>query len=147
MSPFKEKKEHHQRDGLNFGNTNNGTTLNKDENQFMNSGNDSDKASAHRGEHAQLDRDQAGISTADGLRMAQGAQVNPGGYDPAETRPARRNYTVSQVPLPPFTKLANPGPLGLLSFALTTFVLGLYECGAGYVCILYDPVMSPQQSS
>jgi len=26
---------------------------------------------------------------------------------------------------------ANPGPLGLISFALTTFVLGLYQCGAG----------------
>lgn len=40
-------------------------------------------------------------------------------------------HTVSQVPLPPYQKLANPGPLGLLAFALTTFVLGLYECGAG----------------
>lgn len=40
--------------------------------------------------------------------------------------------TVSQVAQPVFTKLANPGPLGLLSFAITTFVVGLYECGAGY---------------
>ncbi|RFU24418.1 hypothetical protein B7463_g11919, partial [Scytalidium lignicola] len=39
--------------------------------------------------------------------------------------------TVSQVPFPPFGKLANPGPLGLIGFALTTFVLGLYQCGAG----------------
>lgn len=39
--------------------------------------------------------------------------------------------TVSQVPFPPFQKLANPGPLGLITFALTTFVLGLYQCGAG----------------
>ena len=38
---------------------------------------------------------------------------------------------VSQVPIPPYTKLANPGPLGLIGFALTTFVLGLYQCGAG----------------
>jgi len=38
---------------------------------------------------------------------------------------------VSQVPVPPFGKLANPGPLGLIGFALTTFVLGLYQCGAG----------------
>lgn len=59
--------------------------------------------------------------------------VNPGGGDPAATLPPRRNYTVSQVPLPPYMKLANPGPLGLLSFAITTFVLGLYQCGAGYV--------------
>lgn len=42
-----------------------------------------------------------------------------------------RIFTVSQVPHPPFEKLANPGPLGLLSFAITTFVLGLYQCGAG----------------
>lgn len=39
--------------------------------------------------------------------------------------------TVSQVPSPPFQKLANPGPLGLIGFAVTTFVLGLYQCGAG----------------
>lgn len=38
---------------------------------------------------------------------------------------------VSQVMNPPFYKVANPGPLGLLSFAMTTFVLGLYQCGAG----------------
>ncbi|KAK2741224.1 hypothetical protein FQN57_005686 [Myotisia sp. PD_48] len=42
-----------------------------------------------------------------------------------------RILTVSQVPYPPFQQLANPGPLGLLGFALTTFVLGLYKCGAG----------------
>ncbi|TPX24667.1 hypothetical protein DIZ76_010101 [Coccidioides immitis] len=42
-----------------------------------------------------------------------------------------RLFTVSQVPHPPFEKLANPGPLGLLAFAITTFVLGLYQCGAG----------------
>lgn len=38
---------------------------------------------------------------------------------------------VSQVYDPPFYRVANPGPLGLISFALTTFVLGLYQCGAG----------------
>ena len=43
----------------------------------------------------------------------------------------QRNFTVSQVPAPPYMKLANPGPLGLLGFAVTTFALGLYECGAG----------------
>lgn len=42
-----------------------------------------------------------------------------------------RTFTVSQVPHPQFEKLGNPGPLGLLSFAITTFVLGLYQCGAG----------------
>jgi len=39
--------------------------------------------------------------------------------------------TVSQVKNPDFFKVANPGPLGLISFALTTFVLGLFNCGAG----------------
>jgi len=40
-------------------------------------------------------------------------------------------HTVSQVPASPMSNLANPGPLGLIGFALTTFVLGLYQCGAG----------------
>lgn len=44
---------------------------------------------------------------------------------------ARPGAMVSQVLQPQYMKLANPGPLGLLSFAITTFVLGLYECGAG----------------
>lgn len=39
--------------------------------------------------------------------------------------------TISQVIQPDFFKVANPGPLGLISFALTTFVLGLYQCGVG----------------
>ncbi|KAM4065438.1 GPR1/FUN34/yaaH family protein [Hirsutella rhossiliensis] len=39
--------------------------------------------------------------------------------------------TVSQVRDPQFFKVANPGPLGLISFAMTSFVLGLYLCGAG----------------
>lgn len=56
--------------------------------------------------------------------------INSGGADPAANVPSRRNYTVSQVPFP-HHNLANPGPLGLLGFAITTFVLGLYECGAG----------------
>jgi len=44
---------------------------------------------------------------------------------------AAPSHYVSQVPNAPFQKLANPGPLGLIGFALTTFVLGLYQCGAG----------------
>ena len=47
---------------------------------------------------------------------------------------SRQGAMVSQVPQPQYMKLANPGPLGLLSFAITTFALGLYECGAGCVC-------------
>uniref|UniRef100_A0A060SY23 ARAD1A17248p n=1 Tax=Blastobotrys adeninivorans TaxID=409370 RepID=A0A060SY23_BLAAD len=40
--------------------------------------------------------------------------------------------TVSQVlGDTPFYKIANPGPLGLISFAITTFCVGLYHCGAG----------------
>ncbi|KAL6893224.1 GPR1/FUN34/yaaH family domain-containing protein [Trichoderma longibrachiatum] len=38
---------------------------------------------------------------------------------------------VSQVYQPTLGKIGNPGPLGLLGFALTTFCLGLYQCGAG----------------
>lgn len=44
---------------------------------------------------------------------------------------SRPGAMVSQVLQPQYTKLANPGPLGLLAFAITTFVVGLYECGAG----------------
>jgi succinate-acetate transporter protein len=53
--------------------------------------------------------------------------------DEAAVDPAVRRHLdfVSQVPNAPFNKLANPGPLGLIGFALTTFVLGLYQCGAG----------------
>lgn len=47
----------------------------------------------------------------------------------SHSRPHRS--TVSQVRDPHFFKLANPGPLGLISFAMTSFVLGLYLCGAG----------------
>jgi len=50
--------------------------------------------------------------------------------DEAGAAAAPAHY-VSQVPNAPFQKLANPGPLGLIGFALTTFVLGLYQCGAG----------------
>ena len=66
--------------------------------------------------------------------IRDGNHVNGGG--PASgfiNAGKQQTTTVSQVPLPPFTKLANPGPLGLIGFAITTFVLGLYECGAGLV--------------
>ena len=59
-------------------------------------------------------------------------QVN--GHGAAVTHDARgkpRITTVSQVPSPPFEQLGNPGPLGLIGFAITTFVGGLYQCGAG----------------
>ncbi|KAK2880136.1 hypothetical protein FQN49_000550 [Arthroderma sp. PD_2] len=38
---------------------------------------------------------------------------------------------VSNVSSPPFNKLANPAPLGLFGFAVTSFVVGMYNCGAG----------------
>jgi succinate-acetate transporter protein len=37
--------------------------------------------------------------------------------------------TVSNVPRPPNRKFANPAPLGLSAFALTTFVLSLINVG------------------
>jgi hypothetical protein len=46
------------------------------------------------------------------------------------TEGERKVITVSQVSHP-LVGRANPGPLGLLGFAITTFVLGLYEGGAG----------------
>lgn len=47
---------------------------------------------------------------------------------------------VSHVYDPTFFKIANPGPLGLISFALTTLVLGFYQCGVGYVFPLSSPL-------
>lgn len=65
--------------------------------------------------------------------MLEGADPGLEGGDSARAEHQRRqrNHTVSQVLNPPYMKLGNPGPLGLLGFALTTFALGLYECGAG----------------
>ena len=58
---------------------------------------------------------------------------NGAGAGPADRPVVEKPHqsTVSQVTDPQFFKIANPGPLGLISFALTTFVLGLYQCGAG----------------
>uniref|UniRef100_A0A060SWF0 ARAD1A01276p n=1 Tax=Blastobotrys adeninivorans TaxID=409370 RepID=A0A060SWF0_BLAAD len=56
---------------------------------------------------------------------------------PAPQQQAAQAYqqtapTVSQVlGVVPFYKIANPGPIGLISFAITTFCVGLYHCGAG----------------
>ena len=56
---------------------------------------------------------------------AETAEVIPG----PSSKPHRS--TVSQVYDPSFFKIANPGPLGLISFALTTLVLGFYQAGVG----------------
>ncbi|KAJ5215174.1 uncharacterized protein N7469_011665 [Penicillium citrinum] len=55
--------------------------------------------------------------------------------------------TVSQVAHPEFMKLGNPGPLGLLSFAITTFIVGLYECGAGLPHSNPEGHVGPNQAS
>ena len=57
-----------------------------------------------------------------------------GAYKDEPGAPATGQYhqpTVSQVLDARARGMANPGPLGLIGFALTTFVLGLYQCGAG----------------
>ncbi|EEQ32783.1 hypothetical protein McanMca71_003353 [Microsporum canis] len=46
-------------------------------------------------------------------------------------QPESKSSTASNVLLPPSSKLANPSPLGLFGFAVTSFVVGLYNCGAG----------------
>lgn len=51
------------------------------------------------------------------------------GHPPAHIDP--NAHLISQVMQPEFQKLGNPGPLGLYSFAITSFMLGLYNCGAG----------------
>lgn len=120
---FLHKKEHHQNGPSSSDRGTDGAISDKEQSDGGNPG----SANPSSRFHEQLHRDESGSGTE------QNTSVNPGGFDPAETTPSRRNYTVSQVPIPPFTKLGNPGPLGLLSFALTTFALGLYQCGAGYV--------------
>lgn len=54
-----------------------------------------------------------------------------GGNVPVSKLPPQHQGTISQVYNPDFFKVANPGPLGLISFAITTFCLGLYQCGVG----------------
>jgi hypothetical protein len=41
------------------------------------------------------------------------------------------SYSNNPVPIYAAPTIANPGPLGLSSFALTTFVLSLHNAGAG----------------
>lgn len=67
-----------------------------------------------------------GATTMDGATEQSGGDVSA-----AAAAAAYNKLFVSQVPAPPFLRLANPGPLGLIGFALTTFALGLYQCGAG----------------
>jgi succinate-acetate transporter protein len=67
----------------------------------------------------------------DGYRYSDGPAHYDYGHHNPQAGPKPHQATVSQVYDPSFYKIANPGPLGLISFALTTLVLGLYQCGAG----------------
>ncbi|KAF3893993.1 putative FUN34 - transmembrane protein involved in ammonia production [Trichophyton interdigitale] len=48
-------------------------------------------------------------------------------YEQQEHKPSNGSH----VALPSFSKLANPAPLGLFGFSVTSIVVGLYNCGAG----------------
>lgn len=58
------------------------------------------------------------------------AYYQNGHYENGGIPPKPHQATVSQV-YSPVSKPGNPGPLGLISFALTTFCLGFYQCGVG----------------
>ena len=45
--------------------------------------------------------------------------------------PPKHQDTMTPSPYLAHVKSASAGPLGLFSFGLTTFVMGLYKCGAG----------------
>ncbi|KAA8915568.1 hypothetical protein TRICI_002307 [Trichomonascus ciferrii] len=49
----------------------------------------------------------------------------------AQTNPSALESGGVAVAPQPATRTASPSPLGLLSFGITTFILGLYHCGAG----------------
>lgn len=68
-----------------------------------------------------------------GVNSAGGAPVSNGHYGHghgSHVPSVPRQSMVSQVYNPTVGKVGNPGPLGLISFALTTFVLGIYQAGA-----------------
>ncbi|MGW7063386.1 GPR1/FUN34/YaaH family transporter [Streptomyces sp. NPDC054904] len=49
---------------------------------------------------------------------------------PAAPAPTAPQYAAPQTaPQAPAARVANPGPLGLAAFALTTFVLSLFNSG------------------
>jgi hypothetical protein len=67
---------------------------------------------------------------------------------PAAAPAVNYQHTVSQMPAGPLANLANPGPLGLIGFALTTFVLGLYQCGAGLLSLArLQAALTPRKAS
>jgi len=80
----------------------------------------------HHGQHPGYTDNRSNGYSDDRTRYEDG----PNGVDHVNNGPKHQG-TISQVYNPNFFKVANPGPLGLISFALTTFCLGLYQCGVG----------------
>lgn len=70
---------------------------------------------------------------ANGFNGTSGAPVGGGhhGLGHGHHGPSMPHQSmVSQVYNPRIGKIGNPGPLGLIAFALTTFVLGIFQAGA-----------------
>lgn len=59
------------------------------------------------------------------------APVHNDGHSDLEGKYPSPSYNNNPVPIYAAPTIANPGPLGLSSFALTTFVLSLHNAGAG----------------
>lgn len=70
--------------------------------------------------------------TPDNMPKEQGVHLDRVTKNPG-TSSARQGTMMFQVLQPQFTKMTNPGPLGILSFAIITFTIGLYECRSGFV--------------
>lgn len=58
---------------------------------------------------------------------------------------ASKNYNIDDMAVdenpksqPPAVQYADPTAMGLLSFAISAVVLGLYHCGVGYAFSLHD---------
>ena len=71
----------------------------------------------------------------------EAAYYQNGHYEAGQVAPKPHQATVSQV-YAPVSKPGNPGPLGLISFALTTFCLGFYQAGVGYVKLQLTLIMT-----
>ncbi|KAK0384476.1 hypothetical protein NLU13_8562 [Sarocladium strictum] len=84
------------------------------------------ETTATNGQGAHLDFANGQQSTAPNEQ----AYYQNGFHEHGGVLPKPHQATVSQV-YAPVSKPANPGPLGLISFALTTFCLGFYQCGVG----------------
>lgn len=67
--------------------------------------------------------------------MSDVANINnlPSSADSSSDVEAKHHVHTTYSPIPIYAgpTIANPGPLGLSSFALTTFVLSLHNAGAG----------------